>query len=506
MNEAKGEASVAVVRRQLNIISMSPVYEPYAYTAIAIDPATKKMNYVVIEPTLLDNEKRILARIKEALMDELDVDLKSLADIKSAEKYLRDAVERIVKKYKIKLPYPETLNKLLYYAIRDFVGYGKIDAFMRDHMVEDISCDGVGIPIYVWHREYESLPTNVVFESDEELNSFVIRLAYRCGKHVSIAQPILDAALPDGSRVNITYSREVSRRGSSFTIRRFRSDPLTISDLIMFNTLSAEMAAYYWMLIEHKLSLIVAGGTATGKTTLLNCLAMFIKPDYKIITVEDTAELNIPHENWLSMVTRTGWATGVAEVTIFDLLKTALRQRPDYVVVGEVRGAEAYTLFHAMATGHGGLCSIHADSVQAVIHRLESEPMNIPRSLLTLLDDVILLKRVQVGGKPVRRIAVNTEIVALDPKTKEILTSDTYTWNPHGDTYTFSGRSYVLEKIVKMSNLSLDEVREELARRRLVLEWMVRKGIRSFKEVGAVVKEYYADPAKTYRRARMDLT
>lgn len=199
MSEAKREVSVPIAAKpQFAIISMTPIYEPYAYVALAVDPVTKKMQYVVVEPTLLEDEKKTLARIKEILMDELDVDLKSLGDFKSAENYLKGIVKRVVKKYKIKLPYPETLNKLLYYAVRDFVGYGRIDALIRDHMVEDISCDGTGIPIYVWHREYESLPTNVVFESDEELDSFVVRLAYRCGKHVSVAQPIIDAALPDG--------------------------------------------------------------------------------------------------------------------------------------------------------------------------------------------------------------------------------------------------------------------------------------------------------------------
>ena len=218
-----------------HFLSVTPVYEPYAYVAIAVDPEAKKLTYVTIEPVMLEEEKKLLDKIKEILLEELDVDLKALEGRHKAEEYLKDALRKVVKKYKLKVP-EETLGKITYYVIRDFVGFGKIDPMMRDHMVEDISCDGVGVPIYVWHREYESLPSNVVFESAEELDSFVSRLAYRAGRHVSIAQPIVDAALPDGSRINITFSSEVSRKGSSFTIRKFRADPLTITDLITFKT------------------------------------------------------------------------------------------------------------------------------------------------------------------------------------------------------------------------------------------------------------------------------
>jgi len=199
----------------------------------------------------------------------------------------------ILKKYRIKVP-SESVDKLLYYIIRDFVGYGRIDPPMRDHFIEDISADGVNMPIYVWHRVYESLPTNIVFKGEEELNSFIIRLAYLAGKNISIASPILDASLPDGSRVQLTYGSEVTGRGSTFTIRRFRLDPLTISDLIALNTLSSEMAAYLWYIIENRASVLVAGDIACGKTTMLNCLSMFIKPEMKMVSVEDAQELNLP--------------------------------------------------------------------------------------------------------------------------------------------------------------------------------------------------------------------
>ncbi|RLF10819.1 MAG: type IV secretory pathway protein [Thermoprotei archaeon] len=487
-----------------HFISVAPVYEPYAYVAISVDPETKRLYYLTIEPLLLEEERKDLEKIKEILLEELDVDLNALEGRHKAEEYLKKALKKVVKKYKLRIS-DEALGKITYYVIRDFVGFGKIDPMMRDHMVEDISCDGVGVPIYVWHREYESLPSNVIFNSADELDSFVARLAYRTGKHVSIAQPIVDAALPDGSRINITFSSEVSRKGSSFTIRKFRADPLTVTDLIIFNTITSEMAAYFWLAMENKMSIVVAGGTATGKTTLLNCLAMFIRPEHKIVTVEDTAELNLPHENWLPMVTRSGWGTQISEVTLFDLLKAAMRQRPDYIIVGEVRGEEAYTLFHAIATGHGGLCSIHADSVPAVIHRLESEPMNVPRQLLTLLNAIVVLSRTRVGKKPARRVSVSSEVVALDPRTKEVLTNDVYKWDPRNDQFTFTGRSYLLDRIAKEFGFTPEYIKEELARRKTVLDWMVKKNIRTYRDVGNVIREYYLNPIRTYRRAKMEL-
>jgi len=240
--------------------------------------------------------------------------------------------------------------------IRDFVYLGRIEYLMRDHMIEDVSCDGPKIPIYVWHRQYESMPTNIAYESVDELDKFVVRLSYLARRHVSVAQPIVDGTLPDGSRLNATFGSEVTKGGSSFTIRKFTADPLTIIDLITFNTISPEIGAYLWFLVENRASVLISGGVASGKTTFLNSIAMFIRPELKLVTIEDTAELNIPHENIIQSLTRTGFgAAGEAsEISLFDLLKNALRQRPDYIIVGEIRGTEAYTLFQAVATGHGG--------------------------------------------------------------------------------------------------------------------------------------------------------
>ena len=482
-----------------------PILEPYVYAAVVSEPKTNRMKYELIEPTLLEDDENRLKEIKEILIEEIDVNRKEIGTREKAEKYLKTKVLELIKDYRLKID-NESVDKLIYYIIRDFLGYGKIDPFMKDPLIEDISADGVNIPIYIWHRDYESLPTNVIFKTSSELNSFIIRLAYLAKKNISLAMPILDASLPDGSRIQMTYGSEITRRGSTFTIRRFRVDPLTISDLISLGTLSSEMAAYFWFSIENRASFLVAGGVAAGKTTLLNCLSMFIKPGLKLVSVEDTAELNLPHENWIPSVARTGFGHNTSEtgnVTLFDLLKAAVRQRPDYLIVGEVRGEEAYTLFQAMATGHLGMGTIHGESASSVIHRLESEPMNIPRPLLTMINAIPVQLRTEVDGKPVRRTLSITEIIGLDPKTKELLTHEVYRWNPRNDSFTYAKRSFLLEENMKHKGLTEKDVQEELHRRKTVLDWMVHKGIRNYPDVVSVIRDYYSDPVRVFRKARL---
>jgi flagellar protein FlaI len=502
IKEAKEAAKKPTIFREVY-----PIQEPYVYAAIVKKPETQKTVYEVIEPTLKKEEENLLKEIKTFLMEEVDVNLKEIETREKAENYLKEKTKEMIKKYRIKVP-PESVDKLTYYVIRDFIGYGKIDPLMKDHLIEDISADGVNIPLYVWHRLYESLPTNIVFKDEAELNSFIIRLAYLSGKNISIASPILDASLPDGSRVQLTYGNEVTRRGSTFTIRRFRVDPLTISDLIAFKTVSSEMAAYLWYIIENRASVLVAGGVAAGKTTMLNCLSMFIKPEMKIVSVEDTQELNLPHENWIPSVARLGFGHEDKKggtITLFDLLKAAVRQRPDYIIVGEVRGEEAYTLFQAMATGHLGMCTLHAESVEAVINRLESEPMNIPRPLIAMTDVIMVVTRTEVDGKPARRTLTTTEIAGIDQKTKDIITEEIFRWNPKEDSFTLVGNSPFMEAHMNKMSITEDDVRRELNRRKTVLEWMVRSGIRRYVDVANIIREYYANPNRVFQKARMGL-
>ena len=484
-------------------IKIYAVNPPHAYVGIYLDPLTNQYRYDVIEPQLFREERKILKQLKDILLDELDVRLEELENEKDAEKYLKMKIISTIKKYKLKVT-EETLGKIMYYIIRDFIGYGKIDVMMRDPLIEDISCDGPELPVFVWHREYESIPTNVIFESAEELDAFVIRLSYRAGKHVSVAQPIIDGALPDGSRVQVTYGREVSLKGSSFTIRKFRKDPLTIIDLIKYNTLSINMAAYFWFAIENRASILIAGGVAAGKTTLLNALSLFIPPEFKIVSIEDTPEINLPHKNWLQMVTRPSFGRRETSVSLFDLLKAAVRQRPDYIIVGEIRGSEAYTLFQAIATGHLSLSTIHADSVASVIRRLESEPMNIPRNLITAMDIITIQGKLRIDNRPARRTLLVSEIVGLD-RNMEILTNDVYKWNPKNDIFQYLGRSYIIERIMRTKAYSREYIEDELKRRRIILEWMVKANIRKYTEVADIVRSYYADPERLFRKALIQL-
>jgi flagellar protein FlaI len=483
-----------------------PLIEPYAYAAIAREPKTGGMLYFIIEPTLLEEEKAFYSKLQAILVEELDVDVRKIASLEEAAKFLRKEVERTVKEYKFKIA-AETLDKLMYYLSRDLVNLGRIEPVMRDHMIEDISCDGPGVPIYIWHRQFESIPTNIRFENAKELDNFVVKLAYLCNKHVSIASPMVDGGLPDGSRVQLTYAKEVTRRGSSFTIRRFKADPLTITDMISFNTITPEIGAYFWYAIEKKACILVGGGTASGKTTLLNCISMFIMPDDKVVTIEDTPEMNIPHDNWISAIARVGFGStgGSAEISTFDLLKAAMRQRPDYLIVGEVRGEEAFTLFQAMATGHGGLSSLHADSVRAAIRRLESAPLNIPRTLLPTLHLIGVQSRLKINDRPARRLIQLTEVLGIDPSSGEIDMQDLYKWEPRTDSFTYSGRSQIMERLAERAGVAPETVSQELQRRRTVLDYLVKMKIRRYKEVGAVIRDYYADPSKTYERARLSL-
>jgi len=480
-------ANLTQVERK-NILDFHAVNKPYAYVVISEDPLTHETQYEVVEPTLTDDEKEELKKIESFLVETLDVMMSELGSREKAEEYLKEKIETIVKEYRIKVD-KNALDKLVYYMIRNYIGFGKIDVMMRDPLIEDISCNGIKVPIYIWHREYESIPSNTLFETEEELDSFIIKLAYRTGRMISVANPMLDATLSDGSRIQMTLGRQITRHGSTFTIRKFKADPLTIIDIVKSNTLSSEMAATFWFIVENKNSIFVCGPTATGKTTFLNCLSSFIEPEAKIVTIEDTPELQLYHKNWIRSVTRPS-VGGSAEINLLDLLRAAMRQRPDYIIVGEIRGEEAYTLFQAMATGHLGFSTLHADSVESVIHRLETNPMNIPRTLISGLNVVTIQARIEKK----RRTAITTEIVDIDSKTNEIITNELFRWDAKTDSYHYSGRSYLLERISQKTGKTLREISEEIDRRRRIVEWLVKNNVRSFKDVTEVIRGYYTSP------------
>jgi len=486
---------------QRRIMQFFRVNEPFGFAVLTEDPVTHEVRYEVFEPTLTQEEQSWLQTIRDFLIEQIDVTMSDLGSDEKAREYLRDHVRKIVDDFN--LPVNEySLDKMLYYITRDYVGYGKIDVMMRDALIEDISCNGASVPVYVWHREHESIPSNLFFNSEEDLDSFVIRLAYRTRRMISIANPIVDSTLPDGSRIQMTLGKVVTKHGSTFTIRKFKADPLTIVDLIKYKTLSSQMAALFWFLMENKINIFVCGPTASGKTTTLNTLSCFIRPDLKIVTIEDTPEVQIYHKNWIRSVTRPSVGAS-AEISLFDLLRAAMRQRPDYIIVGEIRGAEAYTLFQAMATGHGGVSTLHAESVAAAVHRLETKPMEIPRTLIVGLNIITIQQRMSREGRPVRRTITATEIVGLDSRSNEIITNELFRYRAEDDSYRYSGRCYLLEKTAKALGRDLRDVSEDIDRRATVLDWMIRNNIRSFKDVTEIIRTFYANREEVYKMARV---
>ncbi|MFP4174613.1 MAG: type II/IV secretion system ATPase subunit, partial [Halobacteriales archaeon] len=392
--------------------------------------------------------------------------------------------------------------KILYYLKRDYIYDGKIDPIMRDPAIEDVSCDGDNTPIFVYHRDYRDLMSNIEFEKDE-LDSFVIKLAQKAGKHISVADPLVDASMPDGSRIQMTLGKEVTDRGSTFTIRLFQDEPFTPIDLINYNTFSLEQMAYLWTCIENNKSLIFAGGTASGKTTSMNAVTLFIPPKSKVISIEDTREVTLPHMNWIPSVTRDSFSDdGSGEVDMYELLRAALRQRPEYLVVGEVRGEEALTLFQAMSTGHTTYSTMHADSVDSAIHRLENPPISVPRSMLKALDIVSIQSQTFVGGERVRRNMKLVEIIGIDPKTRNIRTDDIFQWNAETDTFVRTGNSTALQDIKKSRGWTDEELERELDKRREVLQYMLDNEIDGYEDVSKIIQSFIIDPDRVLNQIR----
>jgi flagellar protein FlaI len=386
------------------------------------------------------------------------------------------------------------VEKLIYRLRRDFVGYERIDPIKHDVNVEDISCDGYDAPVFVYHTDHEQLITNVSHGGDE-LDDFVIRLAQRSGKGISKREPQVDATLPDGSRAQLTLGREVSDHGTNYTIRQFKDVPFTPVDLVNWRTFSIEQMAFLWLAIENGRNLVFAGGTASGKTTSLNAVSLFIPSNAKIVSIEDTREVELPQRNWIASVTRPSFAEdGAGDIDEFDLLEAALRQRPDYIVMGEVRGEEGRDLFQVMSTGHTTYTTFHADSVDEVIKRFTTDPINVSKTLFTALDLVSIQTQTRVGGETVRRSTSITEINEYSPENDEINVQDVYRWRAESDEFDAVGRSNVLENVGLDRGWDRERLDRELRKRRIVLAYLIRNGLNDYAQVAATVQSFIADP------------
>jgi flagellar protein FlaI len=470
---------------------------PIVNISIFFDSEQGSFVYYVIEPDVSEEDWEIINETKALLENKLDIPLSQMKDVHKAYSYLENLINQIWDFLEVKYEGEQELY-VKYYIFRDTIGYGKIEPIMRDPNIEDISCDGVGVPVFVFHRNpiLGNIPTNIVFNSDEEIDEFAIKLSQKAGKIVSLANPLLDAALPDGSRLQITFSRQISTKGTNFTIRKFSKEPLTPIHLLKFGSVNEIVMAYLWFLIENRQSILVSGGTASGKTTLLNAISMFIRPESKIISIEDTPELKLPHPNWIAQITRSGFgANNYGEVSMFDLLKAALRQRPDYIIVGEVRGKEASILFQAMATGHTGLATIHADNIEALIDRLTTPPINLPASLLENLNAVVFPARLRYKNKFVRRLKYVYEIKGYDRKNEELKTLISVYWDPVKDSYHLK-KSRLLGKLMDLLNIDEDTLKKELILRAKVLKWLKDNNIVRYREFIPYINLYYTDLEK----------
>jgi flagellar protein FlaI len=476
---------------------------PFSFAHIYWDPKIYELIYEIEEPILDKKEMEDKEQLVTAMRNMINFE-------EIVEKRQEKLLEYIDKRFKIlaielgmDMSY-ESYRKIYYYLARDFIGFNETDPLLRDYFVEDIECNGANTPVYVVHRVYRNMKTNLIFKDSERLESFVEKLAQRCGKYISYAQPILDGSLPDGSRVNATYTKDITSRGPTFTIRKFTKNPWTPPQLIAFRTLSPEIMAYLWLLVEHKMNLLITGGTSSGKTTLLNAVAFFIPPEARVVTIEDTRELNLPRENWLPSVVRTATGVGgMGEITLFELLRASFRQNPDYVIVGETRGKEASVLFQGMASGHSSISTIHADSVDTVIKRLETPPIELSPTLLNVLDCVCIMTHAIVDNQETRKLKEVVEIINVTPDGIAI-TNTPFKWNAMEDEFYSKRNSKIFEKISKRYGVKVEDLDLEYRKRVELLYKLYQMRIYDFGDVQKIVNEYYKKPKDVLARFKIE--
>lgn len=461
--------------------------------------------YNVFKQKYSSEEKLLLSELRENLVDlaissdeslQVNED-KLLNDIKN---FLFAKLANNSQNNTISNEYLDNLARKLF---QDLVGYGEIDPLIRDDNLEEIMVIGIDKPVFVYHREYGMMKTNILFKDAGEMMNLIDSIARQINRRIDQESPILDGRLPDGSRVNATIP-PISADGPSMTIRKFKRDPLTIIDLINSKTISVELAAFFWLCFDglgvKSANAIISGGTSSGKTTTLNALSSFINPKERIITIEDTLELQIPHEHVIRMETRPPNVENRGELTMNDLVKNSLRQRPDRIIVGEVRGSEAITLFTALNTGHSGFGTLHSNDARETITRLTNAPMSVPNIMISAIDFIIMQNRIyRPDGVSFRRISEVAEVSGIEEGVIQL--NKIFEWDPQSDTIKNVGiTSKTLTEIANVSGNSLNSLYDEIKNREIVLQHMVNQNIRSIRDVSTVLEMYYLDPQKVLNR------
>ena len=461
--------------------------------------------YNVFKQKYSSEEKLLLSELRENLVDlaissdeslQVNED-KLLNDIKNFlfAKLANNSQNNIISN--------EYLDNLARKLFQDLVGYGEIDPLIRDDNLEEIMVIGIDKPVFVYHREYGMMKTNILFKDAGEVMNLIDSIARQINRRIDQESPILDGRLPDGSRVNATIP-PISADGPSMTIRKFKRDPLTIIDLINSKTISVELAAFFWLCFDglgvKSANAIISGGTSSGKTTTLNALSSFINPKERIITIEDTLELQIPHEHVIRMETRPSNVENRGELTMNDLVKNSLRQRPDRIIVGEVRGSEAITLFTALNTGHSGFGTLHSNDARETITRLTNAPMSVPNIMISAIDFIIMQNRIyRSDGVSFRRISEVAEVSGIEEGVIQL--NKIFEWDPQSDTIKNVGiTSKTLTEIANVSGNSLNSLYDEIKNREIVLQHMVDQNIRSIRDVSTVLEMYYLDSQKVLNR------
>lgn len=455
--------------------------------------------YEIINQNYTSEEKILLKEIRENLVDLAistgetfqENDEKLLNNIKS---FLFERIEETLENNDVSNEYLDNLSRKL---LRDITGYGEIDPLIQDDDLEEIMIIGINKPVFVYHRKYGMMKTNITFKDEQELIDLIDGIARQINRRIDQESPILDGRLLDGSRINATIP-PISADGPSLTIRKFRKDPFTIIDLINSKTISIELAAFFWLCFDglgvKSANAIISGGTSSGKTTTLNALSAFINPSERIITIEDTLELQIPHEHVIRMETRPANVENKGELTMNDLVKNSLRQRPDRIIVGEVRAEEAITLFTALNTGHSGFGTLHSNDARETITRLTNKPMSVPEIMIQAIDFIIMQNRIYTSsGVSFRRISEVAEVVGMEDGVVQL--NKIFQWNPETDTIeNISISSRTLSQIANLSGNSINELYHEIEKRKLVLRYMHENGIRSVEDVNFVLESYYKSP------------